>query len=423
MKKLLGLALVLAFVSVGSTANADVLKNVSTSGEIQVLGTWDNNMWNRTDDWNAKYANTSTRVLFGVHAGLTQDVKANLTLAYYNMWGTDGSTGKAISDENNGGYLQQIDVIEGNVELFNLFCAIDAKIGRQFYGDEDSAVIYFGPNHYNSEQRDTKQAMSIDAANFSYSGEMISWNLIYGKLLEVENDGVVAPGVPADLRYNDADTSLLGFDIKAKITDSFKVQGYIYDIRTKYTPSVDGVIPGEYVNNDHTGFWGVKPSFANDMFKFSAEYARNFDGNRFAYDVNQDMVKVDAALLLDGFTPRAQYYRNNSTNDVGFQDFGNYRPGLIFGQLFEENDLANTTVWNLGLDINLPSMDKLTYTIDLLGFQDVDHLRDWNAFEGDVWVKYAHNDNVELHVAAGTMKFPGDDTWAFKAQSGMIVRF
>lgn len=416
MKKLLGMVLVLALVAVTVPAKADVLKNIKSKGEIQVLGTWDDNMSQFTASPESKYAQTSVRVLYGISAGLTQDVKANLTFIYYNMWGNEGEeAGKSLNN-----YFDEVNIIEGNVQLFNLFCALDAKIGRQFYGDEDSAVIYFGPNHYNSEQRDARQATAIDAVNFSHVGEVISWNFIYGKVVELEGD----PGIPnSDFRRDDVDTSLIGFDIKAKISDAFQLQAYIYDIREKYLLDIDPAIAGEYVDDDHTGFWGVKPSFTTDAFAISAEYARNFDGDRFAYDVNRDMVKVDGALFLGDFTPRAQYYRNNGDDLNGFTSLGNYRPGLIHGQFNDGLALFNKTIWNIGLDMNFENSDKLTYSIDLYGFQPVDHLKDWDSYEGDVWVKYAHNDNVELHAAVGTVKFPGDDHLAFKAQSGMLVRF
>ncbi|WP_428898560.1 hypothetical protein Dip518_000760 [Parelusimicrobium proximum] len=429
MKKLLGLVLVLALVV---PAKADVLKNLTTSGEIQVLGTYDRNMLTGAGstvanpsgmyaDPDGNYSQVALRVLLGVHANLTQDVQANLTFAYYNMWGNQpdattgvgnpstGTTGKSIND-----YLEDVDVLEANIVITNLFCALEAKIGRQFYGDEDSAIIYFGPNHYNSEQRDFRQATALDAVKLSYAGESLAVDFIYGKLYEAGDSAAT----PVN-NTQDNDGTLIGLDAKYAITDNIKIQGYVYNFRFAEEADDEAV---------HSGVWGLKPSFQNDMLKASVEYARSMDGDRPFRESHDNgyMIKADASVNFDAITPRAALVIGKEFSGM----LGNYRPGLIYGQTYifdmvtpgAAHMLDDAGIANLAVDVKLPSMDKFTFTADAYAFANrtFSHAAD---YEVDVWVKYAQTENIEWHVAAGAMKIAGWDRNPTKVQSGVIVKF
>ena len=71
------------------------------------------------------------------------------------------------------------------VVLHNLFCCLEATVGRQFYGDEDSAVMYFGPNHYNAEWNGLTN--SLDAVKIAYSDDVKSLTLIAGRIKIVDD--------------------------------------------------------------------------------------------------------------------------------------------------------------------------------------------------------------------------------------------
>ncbi|MCL2888065.1 MAG: hypothetical protein FWF35_01970 [Elusimicrobia bacterium] len=432
MRKLLGVILVLALVAAAVPARADLLRNVRTSGEIQVLGTMDSNAPDLAAGTYNNYSNTSVRVLYGVNAGLAENVKANLTLAYYNMWGQDtpdfgGFTHNGASVQS---YLNNVDVVEANVVLKNLFCCLEAKIGRQFYGDEDSAVMYFGPNHYNSEQRDAKQAMSLDGVKLSYAGEALSWDFIYAKVTEMYSTNVTNP-TNANANNND-DTSLLGADAKYAFSDNFKLQAYFYQFRNfmnsgfandPANPGLGVFLPanpaqGTYSPDVYMGIYGVKPSATFDKLNLALEYARNVGGDKpFDMDKN-DMWKVDASLDLGAFTPRAQFFRANN-----IQTFGNYRPGLIIGQ-FTNNAgfiFSDTALFNLGVDMKFASIDKFTFSLDGFDLRDR-NLHGTPTHEADAWVKYQMNRNVELHLAGGFTHIASVPN-TYKVQTGMIVRF
>ena len=141
MKKLLGLFLAMAM---SFPAGAAIVDNVEAIGRIDVIG---------ADANRGTVANSAaSRVVAGLAADLTEDVKANVQFWYATGW--DGSTsGTAISSETSDGYLQKIHLAEANVVLSNLFDCFELTLGRQFYGDEDSALLYFGPRHGYHQRR------------------------------------------------------------------------------------------------------------------------------------------------------------------------------------------------------------------------------------------------------------------------------
>ena len=116
------------------TANAEVLKNVNLKGEIQTIASdVRHNAVVGVDalgnDIYGYNSGTSARVLAGLSADLVEDVTANLMFQYANVWGNDASTGKTVQN-----YWDDIHLVEANVVLHNLFCCLEATVGRQFYG-------------------------------------------------------------------------------------------------------------------------------------------------------------------------------------------------------------------------------------------------------------------------------------------------
>ncbi|MBQ7908716.1 MAG: hypothetical protein IJ311_04400, partial [Elusimicrobiaceae bacterium] len=135
MKKLLGLLLVL---TMGYPVSADVLKNVDLKGEVQVIASDVHH--NPNDLYNS---GTNLRVFAGASFDLVEDVRANLLFGYTNTWGNATNSEKGSDIQH---YWDNVDLAEANIVLSNLFDCFELTIGRQFYGDEDSAVMYFGPS-------------------------------------------------------------------------------------------------------------------------------------------------------------------------------------------------------------------------------------------------------------------------------------
>ena len=384
MKKLLGLLLALA---VAFPASADVLKNVDLKGEIQTIASDVHH--NPGDIYNS---GTNLRVLAGASFDLVEDVRANLLFAYGNTWG-ESSAGGYGSPLNH--YWNRVLLAEANVVLSNLFCCLEATVGRQFYGDEDSAVMYFGPNHYNSEFDGYR---ALDGVKVAYSDDFKTFTLLAGNL-------IYATG-------STQESEIYGADLKLNLTDALKWQVYGYDFKDLY-------------GDKNGGFYGTKFTFAPEAVTLAAEYARNFGGDRLVKEHHDTgyLVKVDAALNLEAVTPRAAFVYTN-----GFLGHGNYTPGLLVGDALVSHGIdvlaESLRLFNVGVDY---TTGKWTFALDGFSFQDR-YAHNSATLEADLTAKYAHNEYVDLFAGIGYAKYghaktdfgQKDNT---KGQLGILVKF
>lgn len=415
MKKLLGLLLVMT-MAWPVAASADVLKNVDLKGEVQVIGS--DVRANEGDVYNS---GTNLRVMAGASFNLVEDVRANLMFQYANAWGNApladqgfGTNGRTAQD-----YLNDVKLAEANVVLSNLFDCFELTIGRQFYGDENSAVMYFGPNHYNAERYGL--ANSLDAVKFTYSDDAKAFTVLAGRVVTTTNPADVTPA-PTVLKDN---ASIYGADFKLNLTEALKWQVYGYDLRNVAYATIDA--DGHVVNaaDENVGFYGTKLAFAPEAFTVSAEYARNFAGDRLVKEHKDTgyMVKADAALNLEAFTPRFAFVY--SANE--FNAFGNYMPGLLVGHsvdVFNAYDGKGLRLFNVGVDYNY---GKWTFALDGYSFQDR-YATYAATLEADLTAKYAHNEYVELFAGVGYAKYGTEEKVEIgqdntKGQIGMLLKF
>lgn len=384
MKKLLGLLLALA---VAFPASADVLKNVDLKGEIQTIASDVHH--NPGKVYNA---GTNLRVLAGASFDLVEDVRANLLFGYTNIWGnsTAGNHGSNVQH-----YWDNVELVEANVVLSNLFCCLEATVGRQFYGDEDSAVMYFGPTHYNAEYNDWRV---LDGVKVAYSDDFKTFTLLAGNIIYPTG--------------STEESEIYGADLKLNLTDSLKWQVYGYDIKDVY-------------GDKNGGFYGTKFTFAPEAVTLAAEYARNFGGDRLVKEHKDTgyLVKVDAALNMEAITPRFTFVYTN-----GFEGVGNYTPGLLVGDALVSHGIDVLTqslrLFNVGVDY---TTGKWTFALDGFSFQgrEAHHSA---TLEADLTAKYAHNEYVELFAGIGYAKYghaeadfgQKDNT---KGQLGMLIKF
>lgn len=401
MKKLLGLLMVLA---VAMPASAEILKNFELTGDVQVIASDV-----RHNSTAVEYTTgTNLRVLAGGSFDVAENVRANLMFQYLNVWGSDptvasysvGTVGKSAND-----YFDDVRLVEANVEMKEIFGWLDVKVGRQFYGDEDSTVLYVGPRYYNAEMNPYSAfnyATALDAVKLSYANDFVNVNVIAGEAETYDGTEIIDEGDKH---------GMYGVDAKFRINDELSAQVYGYDIKSL----------GGY---DNFGFYGGKVTFAPEAFLVSAEYARNFAGEKVLEEIHDNpyMVKADAKVFLDAFTPRATFFYSKN-----FTGMGNYRPGLLVGDLLNNYISApfegGLRMYNLGIDYKY---EKWTFALDGFAFQDrtAKHAA---TLEADLVVKYAYNDNIELFAGAGYAKYKENLQSAIatdntKGQVGVLVR-
>lgn len=381
MKKLLGLLLAMT-MAWPVTASAEVLKNVDLKGEIQTIAS------DARHDKNKAYqSGTNFRVLAGLSADLVEDVRANVLFQYNDAWlsGTEGNTVQ--------NYWDEVRLAEANVVLSNLFCCLEATVGRQFYGDEDSAVMYFGPNHYVFGMN---KAPSLDGAKLVYSDDFKTFTMLAGKLVTYKT---VTPPAGGSSTVVDDNWTVYGLDLKLNLTDTLTAQVYGYDfMNSKYDAVRD--------EKRHNGFYGAKATFAPEAATLSAEYARGYEANRLFREGNDSpyMVKVDAALNMDVITPRAAFYYAKGV----VSPFGNYYPGLAIGHVLAGDDTPfaqysgdGVRMFNVGVDY---VWNKFVFSLDGFSFQDRT-AKDSSTWEADLVAKYNHNDYVQLFAGIGYAKY------------------
>lgn len=408
MKKLLGLLLAMA---VAFPASADVLKNVDLKGEIQTIASdvRHNSDLAGADKYNS---GTNARALAGLSFDLVEDVRANLLFQYAYRWGTN--------NEGNYGFdnADGMKLAEANVVLSNLFCCLEATVGRQFYGDENSAVMYFGPNHYNAEGMGLARA--LDAVKVAYSDDFKSFTMLAGKVADLGDE--TDPATDFD------GTAIYGADLKLNLTEAVSLQAYGYDFRNiKYYDGTAWVAD----TDSNVGFYGAKLAINPEAALLSVEYARNFAGDRLVKEHHDTgyMLKVDAGVDLEAVGVRGAFVYAKE----GFTAFGNYTPGLLIGQRLggefvdytEDNGLR---LFNVGFDFK--PYEKWTVSLDGYSFQGRNG-HHTATFEADLTAKYAHNEYVELFAGVGYAKYGTHSNFnksAFgkdntKGQLGMLIKF
>ena len=413
MKKLLVAVLACAMVAPAFAA----FDNVKVTGDIQTIGlavesqgVTANNVTAATGDLRV----TQSRVMLGVGMDLVEDVRAQLTFAHEWIWGANTTRGTNVQNLQWNTLVQ-----EAYVNISNVFDALEVKVGRQFYGDEKSAVMYFGPTHgyinYHSFPAPVAietTTSSLDGVTATYNGENLTATLAY---LTTNNDiNGTATFRPADVQ------KIAGLDVNYKVDDNLAAQAYIYDVNNRGANTF--------------GFWGIKPTFETEGLKAAVEFARNYGAVEKGY-----LLKADVALPVESddmtLTPRATYLQIGK----GFRAYGNYRPGLMFGTLAAPAISVLNAAATPGYDVTRLGADKLEI-VNIGLCMKFANLEKWgfgldfyrgriNAqFIGNSWeakVIYNHNEYVALSltgaILTGVNQTLGKSPSA--VQLGMNIKF
>lgn len=384
MKKLLGLFVAFAMALPASAALVD---NVDAIGRIDVIGA-DANRGNAT-------ASAGSRVVAGLSADLTEDVKANVQFWYATAW-NGALSGSALSDDtvDQEGYLQKIHLAEANVVLSNLFDCFELTLGRQFYGDEDSMTMYFGPKS-GYMAAIAFQPLSLEAAKLTYADDFKSVTLLAGK---------TADDLTLTTSYN-----IYGADIRMNLTDTMKAQVYGYALKDEDNAP------------QYEGFYGAKLAYMPEAFGFSVEAARAHQGNRLVKEGKDTpyFVKLDASLNMDAFTPRAAFLYQKGL----VSEYGAYAPGLVAGKyltpLGNTSDVIdNARIFNVGVDYK---WNKMVFALDGFAFQDRT-AKAAATLEADLTATYQHNESVELFAGIGYAKLGGLLKDQFAAQDATVYQ-
>lgn len=366
--------------------------DTNIKGEIQVIAS---DVRQNASSWFN--SGTNFRVLSGIESQLTQDVRANLLFQYVNAWGNGGaaSSNWGTSGGNIQNYLDIITLAEANIVIDNLFSSLEITLGRQFYGDESSAVMYFGPTHYISE---SMGASSLDAAKAVWGNDRVTVTVIAGKAV------YLAP-LYGNNATEEKNSTFYGMDMVFPVLSALQAQIYAYNLRNVQI----ALRKGNY-SFKNAGLYGAKLNYSQGNLTLTAEYARNFHGNTLFSEEKADagyMFKGDASYTMDtdlfALKPRGTFIYSADM----FRAHGNYSAGIFigdnYGDIFTYFGNYGVKIFNIGLDIQPKNLSKWTFLLDGYSLQDR-FGRTAPTYEGDLIVKYAHNSQLELFAGVAYVK-------------------
>jgi len=401
MKKLLGMALILALVIPATWSNAEILKNIKVGGSVDLQANSADNITNMDSARNDRIGDVVTRVLLNTSWDLLDDMHANITLRKNDRaWGTTGAGGQKnngdqglLGLQTNSSALDNTMIGVANIKVDKLAGNFDATIGRQTYGDPGDLIVYYGPKTAYG-----LYATAIDGFRVDWANDSLGFTGIAAK---TTGNAIATVGTGKDV-------DMRGIELMAKNLP-VKLGLRIYNAVKHMTGA--GTNPA-LTPNDNLWVYGLKAKAEGGGGWFQAQIAMNSGENRNIDRVTAGTIKgnggsytgkalmVDAGYKADvsnvgAFTPwvnfgygtgRKSY--DEGTNE-GFTDIASgYAPGIINGRfnaagpaatrLYSNSltggtngvdtlGLNNRVVYGLGVKVTPTAADKLVAGI---GFWD-----------------------------------------------------
>jgi hypothetical protein len=432
MKKLLGSTLAVAMLF-PAIANADLLKNLKVTGSLEVDAVDANNV---TDFTTKKYDDINTiqtRLMLHADWDVLDDVHAHISLDKNDR--TYGTGSQSLT-----GVEAAVFVDESYVKVDKVFGAIDATIGRQYYGEPGDLVIYFGPKYNLYGMPIT----ALDGGRFDWNGEKAGVTLLASKVKGS------ALSTPAAIVTDSGNIDLAGIDIHAKPTDNITGSVYLYDRTTINS----GATPLGVVGNDYLYVAGLKGKVTFGGAWAKAEYDKDFGSNRTVPGTGASVygtkanytgqaVKLDLGDKVDvgvaTLTGWGQYGLGSggATTNRNFQPIaGDYRPGGIYGRFLASgaagfapggvgstglagqtsSSLGNLQVIGIGVKATPAALSKLTAALSWYDyrFQNIAGARaligggnpgsNQIGNETDLDLTWQHSENVAFSIGYGDLQ-------------------
>lgn len=403
MKKLISLAIAAVFVSTALTAQAEILKNLTTSGEIEVqyLNMRNNDL--NTDN-NDEINQTRTRVMYGLNFDLLDDVNAQVTLYKNNRL-------------YNSGTQENVDTLTANVTLSEAYInlkdviGLDHKVGKQYFGEPGDLIIYYGP---------LRQPWTLGMEVTSLDGLFSTWTndkfAITGGLAKITEVGGAI----------DSDMDLRTLLVNYNASEAVNITGYWYN-------RVENDSNAAPQPTDHLSVIGVKGTGKINAFHYKGEVAVNtgkasanvdtqggsgntyntatakYKGIGFLVNAGYDFDLPFGALGVNG-----EFVSGSGDNKLDKEDKtfyainSDYRPGIIVGGTGLDEipggntvGIDNLTSWNLGVKFTPEALDKLTTCLKYYSFSQT-KIPTGAAYkkaigtEIDFVATWKHSDNVSV---------------------------
>ena len=353
VKKLASLSFALALVySISLPARAELLKNFKTDGSIEVKTFGIDNETDRNGTADDYRSETRSRILLGGSFDLLDDVHSRILLRKNNHL-----QGQAVESVQTVESAVAID--NGYVKIDKVFGHVDLTIGRQFYGDSNDLLIYFG-----LQPDDLLSVTSLDV--FRADADIMGWAKFQGIAGKTaETTAVSATPTPPAATNANSDTDIWGGELS---TDKLIPKGNLgvgyYTLQAKGA----GVIGNNTLNNVSIKANGDVPVLSG--LGYAAQYVQNFGRNNAVGGTPSH--RGDAYIL--GLNANHDFgkmpLRAHAEYGRGSDDFVSIAPGKRFGIIWGEHTnaagapslngsvggagLTNLRVFDLGAGTNCP---------------------------------------------------------------------
>lgn len=480
MKRLVALLIALDIVSYSAApASAELLKNFHMDGQIDLEAT---NAENITDfgtnanslssypkagggtcgaggcSNNDRINDVQTRVMVNATWDLLDDVHALVGFIKNDRsWGTNGGTpindgeSQPLISGAGDGVANNIFLSQASVKVDKVAGQFDLTMGRQYYGDPNDIVIFFGP----SDKAEYQLPYSaIDAARVDWGG---SESLAITTLA-----GVIKSGSEATIPQTDSD--LYGIDFTGKSGETAKGSLYLWN-KVTHNTGASGVSPGDDPSsaggkNDNLFVTGFKGKVAGGGFWLRGEFDQDFGDNRIAPGTTGNFAD---ASHYEGWASMGDVGYKAEDDNIGMVSFwgqtavgsgrsstrenhndgwvainSDFRPGSIYGRfagagllgskiplvgnnannsLGDGNDLSDRIIWGGGIRMSPAIANKFQIGVSYWDFRlerfadlpDVGYAYNGNTHIGselDVDVTWTHSENVSFASGWATFQ-PG----------------
>lgn len=433
-------------------AQAEVFKNFRLGGQIDVMATSANNVADFQTQPNIapaayngrdRLGDTQTRIMIFLDWDLLDDVHSRITLRKNNR--VHGQNGEHLNDVQNNVFVE-----EAYFKVDKLAGALDLTAGRQFYGEPNDIVIYYGPSN---KPWFAMPVSAIDAFRADWNGEHLTFTGLAGKT----NDAAVG-AIP------DQSTSLRGLVLTLKGNDHFRASLYAWNRVLHRAAAAVGAPPSAATaggKNDNLYVVGLKMRLAGGGFWLKSEFAQNFGTNRqqaadpadapasnyigwaamsnTGFKAESDEVGT-LSLWAEGAIGSGRSSRRERSNDGFVPINGDYRPGAIYGRfaanstfagLFNDvpniagqtdipaasASLSNRVIWGVGVKASPAAANRLQAGVSWWDFRlhrfanapNTDDPFRGNRHLGseiDVDLAWTHSENVTLGAGWATFQ-PG----------------
>jgi len=395
-RKLFSSALVLGLVVFMSfPAHADLLKNFKTDGSIETRAFGIDNETD-VDPTNDDYrGEVNTRLMVGGSFDLLDDVHARVLIRKNNRnYGAAGGTSEDLNTIQDNLFVDN-----AYTKIDKVFGHVDLTMGRQFYGDPNDLLIYFGPQN--------DEFLSVTALDvFRADADLMGWAKFQGIAGKVADIGAAA---------TNSDTDIWGFRL---MNDKLLPKGGV--AVSYYTERFKGA--GATANNTVNS---VDLCALGDLLDtgigYHADYIQNFGHNSNVTPSPAD----DGKNQGNAYSIGVKYGHNVSAMPVraqleygrGSADYVAIAAGKRYGLIWGEHSnfgpsttvggagLTNLKVFDGGLGVNLNPKFGIDVNAYRFMYDRATPAGKTSAgSEYDLILSWKHSDNVYLEANAASFQ-------------------